>query len=132
MHQTIYGSSNSMSCMQYFKRPFAVYGSRNVKAPLCLHHPNWGYILIAHTRCPLVFANSHILQNVTSKTCNFCNYFAQILYHPFQFAHYILVIKNFGFVSNPETLYASYLSALGFWSIFIKTFWFCFVNDMTN
>ena len=72
-------------------------GSRMVQAPLCLRNPNRGYILIAHTRCPRVFANSRVLQNITPKTCTFCNDFAKILSHPYQFAHYILVMKNFRF-----------------------------------
>ena len=92
----LYGILNSMSCMQYFKRPFAVYDSRKVWTQLHLHNPNWGYILIPHTRCPRVFANSLVLQNITQNiTCTSCNYFAQILSHPYQFAHSILIMKNF-------------------------------------
>ena len=91
----LYGIWNSMSCMQYFKQPFAVYDSRKVWTPLHLHNPNWGYILIAHTRCPRVFANSRVLQNITPKTCTFCNYFAQILSHPIS-----ICSLNFGYKKN--------------------------------
>ena len=52
-------------------------------------------ILIAHTRCPRVFANSRVLQNITPKTCTFCNYFAQILSHPIS-----ICSLNFGYKKN--------------------------------